>query len=98
MPTSSPGSLEELLRAFPREEKEELVAVRRDLHRHPELEFEETRTAGVVSRKLAALGIPFRTGVGRTGVVADWPAGGAPRAAKILLRADMDALPVQEES
>ena len=46
-----------------------LVEIRRDIHAHPELAFEETRTAGIVAAELARLGIPHRTGIGRTGVV-----------------------------
>jgi amidohydrolase len=106
MPSSSPGPLppqaEHLLRTFPAGELAELTATRRDLHRHPELGFEETRTAETVRRRLGELpagsGLTVRSGVGRTGVVADWPlplGDGKPR---ILLRADMDALPLQEES
>ena len=49
---------------------DELVAVRRDLHMHPELGFEEVRTSGIVAAKLKAMGLAPRTGVGRTGVVA----------------------------
>jgi amidohydrolase len=76
------------------DELDTLVSTRRDLHRHPELGFQETRTAGIVASRLRDLGLEPRTGVGRTGVVADFP-GGGPR---ILLRADMDALPLEEES
>lgn len=72
-----------------------LVAWRRDLHRHPELGFEETRTAAFVESQLREAGIEVRSGVARTGVI------GLLRAARatgpaVLLRADMDALPVQE--
>ncbi|MEP7132838.1 MAG: amidohydrolase [Acidobacteriota bacterium] len=87
-------SVDELLRRFPAAELAGLIQTRRDLHRHPELAFEETRTAGLVFQRLAAAGLSPRRGVGRTGVVADWPAEGP----RILLRADMDALPLQEES
>ena len=52
-----------------RDEEPALIAIRRDLHTHPELAFEEHRTAGVVARELARLGVACRTGVGRTGVV-----------------------------
>jgi amidohydrolase len=83
-----------LLQSFPEREFELLVETRRDLHRHPELGFEETRTAGIVAGRLAALGLVPRTGVGRTGVTAD-PGPGASDG-RILLRADMDALPLAE--
>ena len=71
-----------------------LVALRRDLHRHPELSFREHRTAGLLAEQLRALGFTVRTGVGRTGIVAEIGSG-----EKIVaLRADMDALPIQEAS
>jgi amidohydrolase len=73
-----------------------LVAVRRDLHQHPEIGFEEVRTSGIVAARLRALGLEPRTGVGRTGVVAV-VRGGRP-GKTVLLRADMDALPIQEEN
>jgi amidohydrolase len=72
-----------------------LADLYRDLHRHPELSFEETRTAGVVADRLRALGVETTTGVGGTGVV------GVVRNAEgptVLLRADMDALPVLEHT
>jgi amidohydrolase len=73
----------------------ELVAWRRELHRHPELGFEEHRTARFVAERLETLGLELRTGVAVTGVVGLLR---APRAAgpAVLLRADMDALPVCE--
>ena len=52
---------------------DEFTAIRRDLHAHPELGFEEHRTARVVQEKLAALGIEHHTGIGRTGLVAVIP-------------------------
>ena len=73
-----------------------LVALRRDIHAHPELAFEETRTAGIVARELARLGIPHRSGVGRTGVIGVIE-GGRP-GPTLAIRADMDALPIQEET
>jgi amidohydrolase len=72
----------------------QLVALRRDLHAHPELAFEEIRTAGIVAAELARLGIPHRTGIGRTGVVGTI-AGGRP-GPTLAIRADMDALPILE--
>ncbi|MEO8432043.1 MAG: amidohydrolase [Acidobacteriota bacterium] len=89
-----PTGVDDVLRRVPAGEIEEMVATRRDLHRHPELGFAETRTADVVARRLEGLGLAPRRGVGRTGVVADLSAAGS----RILLRADMDALPLQEES
>ncbi len=75
---------------------DELVATRRDLHAHPELGFEEVRTSGIVATRLKALGLEPRTGVGRTGVMARIT-GGKP-GKTVLLRADMDALPIVEEN
>jgi hippurate hydrolase len=72
----------------------ELSAWRRDLHAHPELGFEETRTAALVAERLASWGIEVHRGVGRTGVVGVLRNGASPRA--IGLRADMDALPILE--
>ena len=85
--------LEEILSRSSDTEFSTLVTTRRDLHRHPELAFEETRTAGIVSARLSGLGLSPRTGVGRTGVTAD---PGAADGGRILLRADMDALPLTE--
>ena len=76
--------------------EDRLIAIRRDLHAHPELGFEETRTAGIVAAELARLGIPHRTGVGRTGVFGVIE-GGRP-GPTLAIRADMDALPIHEES
>src|SRR5690625_7981867 len=74
---------------------EKTVATRRDLHRHPETAFEEVRTAGIVAERLRQLGLPVTTGVGRTGVTAELDTGRPGRT--VLVRADMDALPVQQE-
>lgn len=73
-----------------------LVAIRRDIHAHPELAFEETRTAGIVAAELARLGISHRTGLGRTGVLGIIE-GGRP-GPTLAIRADMDALPIHEET
>jgi hippurate hydrolase len=71
-----------------------LAAVRRDIHAHPELCFQEQRTADVVAQQLTAWGIPIHRGMGTTGVVGIIKGGDSPRA--MGLRADMDALPMQE--
>ena len=71
-----------------------MATVRRDLHAHPELCFKEVRTADVVAERLTAWGIPVHRGMGTTGVVGIVKAGSSERA--IALRADMDALPMQE--
>ena len=76
---------------------ETLVALRRAVHRHPELGFQELRTAGLIADRLAELDISVRSGVAKTGVVGDLAARGSAGPC-IALRADMDALPIQEES
>ncbi|MDT8262455.1 M20/M25/M40 family metallo-hydrolase, partial [Roseomonas sp. DSM 102946] len=72
----------------------ELEAIRHDLHMHPELGLEEHRTADIVARKLEEWGIEVHRGVGVTGVVGVLRSGNG--AQSIGLRADMDALPMQE--
>lgn len=74
----------------------EVVATRRDLHVHPELGFEETRTAGLVAERLRSFGFEVHTGIGKTGVVGILR--GARPGKTIMLRADMDALPIEEEN
>ena len=81
--------IEELVAASPA-----IAAIRRDIHAHPELCFEEQRTADVVAAQLTQWGIPVHRGMGTTGVVGIVKAGTSERA--IALRADMDALPMQE--
>ena len=76
-------------------QSEQLIEFRRDFHRHPELAHQEHRTAGIVAERLQSLGLDeVRTGVGQTGVV------GVLRGSKpgktVLLRADMDGLPLTE--
>lgn len=72
--------------------KDQLITIRRDLHQHPELAFQEVCTAQCVAETLRALGIEYETGIARTGVVAHLGEGTPP----IALRADMDALPILE--
>jgi len=74
---------------------DELVAIRRDLHAHPEIGFEEVRTSDIVAEKLAAWGIEVHRGIGKTGLVGILHGTGGP-GRRIGLRADMDALPIQE--
>ena len=71
-----------------------IASIRREIHAHPELCFEEIRTADLVARKLTEWGIPIHRGMGTTGVVGIVKSGTSSRA--IGLRADMDALPMQE--
>jgi len=74
---------------------EAVVAIRRDLHAHPELGFEETRTAGIVARRLRDLGYEVHEGIAITGVIGILR--GTHPGKTIMLRADMDALPLPEE-
>ena len=72
--------------------EEQLITWRRDIHRHPELGFQEFRTAASVAEELEDLGYRVDTGIGRTGVVAELGEG----APVVAIRADMDALPIEE--
>ncbi|WP_370540401.1 amidohydrolase [Acidovorax sp. ACV01] len=74
----------------------DLVALRQDLHAHPELAYEERRTAGIVAQSLRLLGLQVAEGVGGTGVVGTLHCGGAGAGPSVGLRADMDALPMVE--
>jgi amidohydrolase len=76
--------------------KKDMTEWRRDLHAHPELGFKEDRTSDVVAEKLESFGIPITRGLAKTGVVGTLSRGSAKRA--IALRADMDALPLQEKN
>jgi amidohydrolase len=73
-----------------------LIGLRRDIHRHPELGFFEHRTAGLVAEALRALGLDVHCGIGGTGVVGSLRRGSSSRS--VSLRADMDALPIDEHS
>lgn len=72
-----------------------MVELRRAIHRHPELKYEETQTSRLVCETLAAIGIPFQFPIAKTGVVGIIGTGQSPC---IALRADMDALPITEDS
>lgn len=74
----------------------DLTAIRRDLHEHPELGFQEVRTAGIVADALRSYGIEVTTGIGKTGVVGVLKGNRPGRT--IGLRADMDALPIHEQT
>ncbi|GLH77891.1 hippurate hydrolase [Bradyrhizobium sp. SSBR45G] len=76
---------------------DELTAIRRDLHAHPEIGFEETRTSGIVAEKLSQWGIEVHRGLGGTGVIGVLK-GKGDSGKKIGLRADMDALPMEENT
>ncbi|MGI2033941.1 M20 aminoacylase family protein [Rhizobium panacihumi] len=75
----------------------DLVAIRHDLHAHPEIGFEEVRTSGIVAEKLESWGIEVHRNIGKTGVVGRLQ-GRHPGNRSIGLRADMDALPMPEET
>src|SRR5664279_933359 len=83
---------------FLRADHDELIALRRDLHAHPELGFEEHRTAEIVVRELTALGIEHHSGIGKTGVVGVIRGEASNSGRAVGLRADMDALPMHEEN
>ena len=70
-----------------------IINIRRDIHKHPELSFKEYRTADLIAKKLDSLNIKVTKGVGKTGVIGDLIGSDGPC---IALRADMDALPIQE--
>ena len=88
------ASLEKAVRDKVASIEGKLIDWRRDIHQHPELGDQETRTSGVVADHLRSLGLEVRTGVARTGVVAVLK--GAKPGPTVALRADMDALPVKE--
>ncbi len=75
---------------------DDLTAIRRDFHEHPELGMEEVRTSGIVAKLLNDWGIEVHTGIGKTGVVGVLKGKGGGKT--IGLRADMDALPIDERS
>jgi amidohydrolase len=75
---------------------DDTVATRRDLHRHPELAYKEVRTAQIVADTLTELGMDVTTGIAETGVIGMLP--GAAEKPVLMLRFDMDALPIQEET
>ena len=74
---------------------DDVAALYKDLHRHPELSMQEERTAALAAERLTSLGIDVITGVGGTGVVGVLRSGDGPT---VMLRADMDALPVDEQT
>jgi len=78
-------------------EQADIVALRRDIHAHPETGFEETRTAALVAEKLKSWGIPIEEGIAKTGVVGTIK-GKRPGNRVIGLRADMDALFIAEQT
>ena len=96
--TASPTHTNFKIRADILDLKSSLIQWRRDFHRFPELGFKEKRTANAIAEKLTAWGIPHQTGIAQTGLVATI-AGTKKGNNKVLaIRADMDALPIQEEN
>src|SRR5689334_1386889 len=75
---------------------QEMRAIRRDIHRHPELAYDEWRTSALIAERLRAWGIEVHERIGKTGLVGVLRAGTSERA--IGLRADMDALPIHEST
>ncbi len=92
-----PLRIKERIRQLAREGGAEVVRIRRHLHRYPELSFQETETARFVCQVLDTLGIPYQPGIGGNGISA-LIEGIEPESGVIALRADMDALPIQEEN
>ena len=91
---SASNSIEQQIRKDSSAIEEQLIEWRRDIHQHPELGEQETRTAALVAEHLRGLGLEVRTEVGRTGVVGILKGGKPGRT--VALRADMDALPIKE--
>jgi len=91
---TAPSSLEDQIRKDSSAIESQLIEWRRDIHQHPELGEQETRTARLVAEHLKSLGMEVQTEVGRTGVVGILK--GAQPGRTVALRADMDALPVKE--
>ncbi|HNM26914.1 MAG TPA: M20 family metallopeptidase, partial [Saprospiraceae bacterium] len=87
--------MKDLIRQFARDYHAEAVTIRRHLHAHPELSFQEHNTSRYVAERLQALGIEYRSGIAGTGIVA-LIKGKNPKKRVVALRADMDALPIRE--
>jgi len=75
--------------------KDFIINTRRDIHRHPELGYQEFNTAKLIAEQLDEIGIPYQTGFAKTGVIAELKRGEGPT---VLVRADMDALPIDEDT
>jgi len=88
--------IEKSIQAITDEIVSELIAIRRDIHAHPELSLQEKRTSGIVANYLQKLGLEVRTGIAETGVLAILR--GAKPGPVVGMRADMDALPITEET
>ena len=90
-------SLKEKVKLLAKDFLSEVIAIRRHLHMHPEMSFKEFETAAYVKQQLQAMDIPFDEGVAGTGIVG-YIRGENPRSKTIALRADLDALPIQESN
>ncbi|WP_127959121.1 M20 aminoacylase family protein [Serratia microhaemolytica] len=84
------------IKAYIEKNKEQFIALRRDLHRHPEIGFEEVRTSDIVAEKLLSWGYQVDRGMATTGIVATLTVGDGKKT--LGLRSDLDALPMQENS
>jgi len=99
MQQATKAPLKERIKAKADEIFDEVVALRRDIHRHPELAFEEKRTSQLVANYLRELGYDVTQGIAKTGVVGDLTGKSAAADSKLIaFRADMDALPMHEEN
>ncbi|MDH5402273.1 MAG: amidohydrolase [Candidatus Heimdallarchaeota archaeon] len=78
--------------------KDKLINIRRTIHMNPELGFNEYETAKLIKEKLDELGIPYKSEIAKTGIVATIQGTGNGNGKRILIRADMDALPMQENN
>lgn len=94
--TTTGNELYERISAAALEIKDKVIAWRRDIHENPELSYQETRTAALAAEHLRKLGYVVKTGVGITGVVGVLK--GSKHGGVVALRADMDALPVEERA
>lgn len=89
--------LSDKIKELAAQQHQNIVKIRRDLHQHPELSFQEEKTSSYIQNELTKLGISFKSGIAGTGVIATLT--GKTDTGKIIaLRADIDALPIQEES
>lgn len=88
--------LKQLIQSLAKENLDKIIAHRRYIHQNPELSFEETETSAYVSAQLTDMGIDHKTGIAGTGILATIQGNG--KGKTIALRADMDALPIQEET
>ncbi len=92
-----PQNLKDAVRQLTAEQHAEVVAIRRHLHANPELSYQEHQTSAYVARQLEQMGIPFRKGYVKTGIVG-LIEGCNPKSKTVALRADLDALPIREEN